>query len=252
MKKIANQIPLIMVSILFFTACKKSEILQSPTEEIATASNSKKPQTAVSKIKTRTHGNGTSTLTYIYDGNGRVMQFSGPESTTFLFQNEMDTVFVTMFLETGPQVGDFLYPINSKGLATKMDLGVTENIYTYNAKKNLIEDKTMVGNDVHLMTHDYAGGNLAETKYTVNGILKWTKTYTYYTDKLNSIGNEAFGQSYLGVDSKNLVKSLTFNSVANGITTTNYSYEFDPQGRVSKQMSFYNGLSLPIYTYTYY
>ena len=249
MKKFSNQITIMMLSLIFFTACKKNDLpgsSQTPGE-IATA---KKPQptATVSKVKTQTMG---TTLTYIYDGNGRVKQYSGNEASTFVFQNASGAINFSIYLETGTHVGDYVYPLNAKGLATGVDWGYAKETYTYNSKGNLVKEERLQGNNLQVVTYDYQNGNMSQAKRYVNGVIEWTRTFTYYTE-LNSISNEAFGKSYMGIDSKNLVKTLVSNHAIAGVSTTTYSYEFDVQGRVLKKKAVNNGTTLPAITFTYY
>ena len=56
-----------------------------------------------------------------------------------------------------------------------------------------------------------------------------TTTYEYYSDKVNTIGNEYFGKTYLGVSSKNPTKKEI-----SGNLTTDYTYEFDEECYITK------------------
>lgn len=79
-----------------------------------------------------------------------------------------------------------------------------------------------------------------------NGTFNTNTIYTYYTDKLNSIGNKNFGKAYLGKSSDNLVASETQNNI-----TTNYSYKFDSQQRVIQKTTKLENVETQTY-YTYY
>ncbi len=59
-----------------------------------------------------------------------------------------------------------------------------------------------------------------------------TTTYEYY-DEVNTIGNEYFAKTYLGVSSKNALKrEVSHSSVGNLIT--DYVYEYDQACYISK------------------
>jgi hypothetical protein len=101
-------------------------------------------------------------------------------------------------------------------------------------------------------TYTYVSGNLDKvTVESSNTSNITTVSFTYYPDKPNVFDNDVFGESFRGVGSKNLVKSRTVES--NGVTgTTEYSYDFDLQGRVVKVRTTINGNPQPDVSYSYY
>ena len=250
MKKIANQIPLILLSVFFFTACKKSDLPEAPQPigEIATV----KPQaTVISRVKSRKIG--TEITNFTYDGYGRQNQASSNENNSYIYQNGNSSIKATVYLNNGILYQQYLYLLNSKGLAEKKDGGGYYTNYTYNAKKNLVNELTVTGDGATTeVIYTYSQGNITEIKTFYGNIHSQTRTFTYYTDKINSLDNEAFGQSYLGLASKNLVKSMILTSAAGVVLNTQtYEYEFDGQGRVVKKKKFYNGSAWPDELYTY-
>lgn len=181
----------------------------------------------LAKVKTYTLAttNGTPvTYTYTYNSDGKLASeltdvnsgvyysYSGNKITTTDLNG--DTLFV--------------YTTNSDGYIV---IGVDPaNTYTYEYNA----DWNMTNNNGNMAT--WGDGNRLTANNGVN-------VYTYYTDKTNTVGNENKGQKYFGVDSKNLVHTLTFSN----FSTTTYTYEFDTQNRVTKRLS-----SNTTETYTYY
>ncbi len=53
--------------------------------------------------------------------------------------------------------------------------------------------------------------------------------YSYFLDKVNTIGNQNFGKTFLGKSSENLVKTIAATAENN----FEYTYEFDEEGRVT-------------------
>lgn len=73
-----------------------------------------------------------------------------------------------------------------------------------------------------------------------------SREYEYYLNKVNTIGNENFGQHRWGFSSKNPVKRMTSHFDA-GDVVTDYTYEFDSEGYITKvtESSLVSGSSTP-------
>jgi len=66
--------------------------------------------------------------------------------------------------------------------------------------------------------------------------------YQFYTDKLNTFGNENMGTSFYGKGNKNPIKTESINyynsmDVFESSGVINYTYEYDTKGRITKQLS---------------
>lgn len=179
------------------------------------------------KVKTYTLAptNGTPvTYTYTYNADGKLAS----ELTDV--NSGVNYAYSGNKITTTDLNGDTLlvYTTNTEGYVVIGVDPANTYVYEYN------DDWNMINNNGNVAT--WGDGNRLTANNGVN-------VYTYYTDKTNTVGNENKGQKYFGVDSKNLVKSLAFSN----FSTTNYTYEFDAQNRVTKRLSV-NSTE----TYTYY
>ncbi len=117
------------------------------------------------------------------------------------------------------------------------------NIYGYDANGyQTLEIITNEYGGTHRFDKTYSDGNLFSTihEYMANDtvLLSGISSFTYYTDKTNSIGNLNRGISFLGKQNNNLLLSISdqrWHSTDTVKSKTNYQYEFDSHNRVVKQ-----------------
>jgi YD repeat-containing protein len=76
--------------------------------------------------------------------------------------------------------------------------------------------------------------------------------FTYYTDKVNTIGNGNTGLSFMGHSSKNLIKENICISTSGDTSRVFYTYHFDERDRVIVRSSYRNGMMMDSVGYTYY
>lgn len=256
-----KNIILITTAIIFvIVSCKK--------ENTNTNSNNASPLDAL--VKTKTENNITEM--YYYDNENRIIkiEYLLANGTTYYHEftytndgileyhsedsrtNLSDTVsggIVIIYCMPNP----FLNILNSAGLYKGKSEICDADFYDYKYDDNgFISEKTTSMIDNYLLTHfENDTKNIIRshnTGYSYGvGSFDYFYDYVYYTDKLNSIGNKNYGQSYLGKSSQNLIKSETIN---NNIIKT-YTYEYDAHQRVSKQI-IVHGTTQTITTYTYY
>jgi YD repeat-containing protein len=248
MKKNLFKTAIMLSTVVFFAACQKEKTATGNNEISEQASAKGRPQ-ELTRIKTRTIDQDV--RTYTYDAAGRSLGYtSNYGNLTYEYPD------ATHVIET-PSASDVMsHELNSKGLVIKSVVGanIFQDFYTYNGKKQLtqlfVQDN---GGNASIITYTYVNGNLDNQQTTYDGSPSSDVSYTYFTDKANVLDNDVFGESFRGVGSKNLVKSSTTHF--EGISTTyvmDYSYVFDPQGRVIKVMRSQNGLALSDINYTYY
>ena len=99
----------------------------------------------------------------------------------------------------------------------------------------------------------YHNGNVVETTrwFVVDGNEKMSTTvfdesdlnstvyYTYYADKLNTIGNENTGMKFSGQSSKNLIKELIrVTAKGDTVARVTYRYHFDSKDRVQQKIEY--------------
>lgn len=97
-------------------------------------------------------------------------------------------------------------------------------------------------------THVYSNGNEQSASYTDGGGQLHTYTYQYNTHA-ETHGHNAAGSPYWGKDNANLISRVIQNDGGTDLIT-DYTYEYDTQGRVTKetQVGYLNQTT----TYTYY
>jgi hypothetical protein len=76
----------------------------------------------------------------------------------------------------------------------------------------------------------------------------------YFTDVINTQGNENYGMSFLGAGFKNPVKTARdIGSTSTGeYPQTTYLYEYDEDNRIIKQERFLGASAFTPVNYTYY
>lgn len=103
--------------------------------------------------------------------------------------------------------------------------------FEYNNNGNLIRSSLIFPPNFNIppqiVINTWKDGNMMSS--VIGGV---TTTYEYY-DEVNTIGNEYFAKTYLGVSSKNALKrEVSHSSVGNLIT--DYVYEYDQACYISK------------------
>lgn len=101
-------------------------------------------------------------------------------------------------------------------------------------------------------TYTYTNGNLTSAKFEGNGNIS-TISYEYDVDKINNlpVSDDEILTFLIGKKNKNLLKKETYTS-SGGSDVSNYSYNFNADGLVSKQtrVSIYKQTGMPEQTYT--
>jgi hypothetical protein len=137
------------------------------------------------------------------------------------------------------------------------------NTYTYTADGMLLTAttvRTIPGDPVRIWEshYYYTNGNLDSVKrsFTNGGAPNIQTDYydQYYLDVPNTLGNDNYGQSYLGKSSKNMLKAARDIGTSGGGVqpTTTYDYEFDELGRVIKQHRHLGTSSFTDINFSYY
>ena len=196
------------------------------------------------KIKTETMYYGTQIeydRQYIYNSNEQCTKIIDADNSyaTFEYSNKLYTKkYFKADGTANPNRKDEIYNIGSNGLVSSMS---SDNIhyttYTYDTNGILLLSSYSSGNWTNEVKYTITDGNLIkQTKKNVTiynnteYITTDTTTYEYLTDKTNTIGSNAHGTSYFGVDSKNLIsKEISSNG-----TIMSYEYEFNNSGKVTK------------------
>lgn len=242
-----KKILFIMLPVIsLFGACKKnSNDVTTPAPD---------PGTSNARIKTRAGGSGVTT--YSYNAQGRTVKEESLNGSKTEYEYPAGIVNEKYYDNGGVLQSAYINELNPDGTrfrVTQPGNPIYEELCFFNADKTLAKSITKVSaNSTQVIDYFYSNGNCDSTRFSNNGNWNLTVKYTYYTDKLNGLSYDNFGYGILyGKDSKNLTKSEVY-TYPDGSTNTpsNYSYEFDAQGRVSKETSTKgNNIGITIYTY---
>ncbi len=205
----------------------------------------------------------------MYDNNSRISQMDLVSSLGSTV-NRIRTTYVyssgTVTMSTFNAIPDTLMEseditLNSQGwgiLRATSFKGVytSKTTLSYDSQGYMTEDSTgYLGLNTTKAITNYtigADGNVASKTYrSVTNFSRSTTltSYTYLTDKANSIGSTNMGVSFSGKQNANLIASSTSDPAPLfGPNPLLYTYEYDALGRVSK-LTTSDGV---VRTYTYY
>lgn len=173
------------------------------------------------------------TVAYDYDNLGRRVRTSQTGNVNIIYLPGMVII----------QNRDTLF-LNNQGLEMRESQSFDQ--YIYDSSGFLIEDSIpLVAGRGSIVNYTIANGNTvaAITRYWEQGVLTTdTMTYTFYP----TIDNRNWGFPFAGKQNTNLIKTQT-ESRDGSVNVSNYTYMFDAQGRVTKQIDGSN-----VYSYTYY
>lgn len=248
MKKITFITLVFLVSLI---ACKKNEII--PNSNTSTKSSTSSMIKKMTYIHYNTDSLGSATSipdtsyhTFEYDSQNRLIKliwdandlnkggyikYTYPNSTTVV-RNAYDGNGVAREI--------FIYNLNNQGKVIserKFDNDHTKYLYVkkyiYNSTNSLQKIYDSINDKYEEVNAIYSNGNLI-SKQTYDGL----EQYEYYLDKINSFSPIQFGmveRFYLDeyFCSKNLIKKIFSKN-----EVTNFTYEYDNQGRVVKSVGF--------------
>lgn len=101
-------------------------------------------------------------------------------------------------------------------------------------------------------TYIYSNGNLLSSEQKI-GSDTYTTKYEYYTDKPNNlqVGDDEILNFLLGKRSINLLKKETESSTSSASYINSYTYTFNADGLISKQVKSSSGSNISTYTFDY-
>ena len=239
---------ILVSSTILFSACKKD----------TTTTTCKTIQAKIVSA----NSTDTTTINYSYNSAGKLIKIdmSGGISTNFTYSGST----LTRTLSANNIISETdVYTLNSSGcadIAINKDANskvVSNTVYTYDDNGYLTTKTTTMAidntdvttftysyDDNGNMTSSYAEHNVGSTAYTSN----WQNDFEYFTDKLNK-NSSAVG--YEGKKNTNLTKSNTYYFNGALALTTNYAYELNADGYISKQTAVIGGsitYTFPVYS----
>jgi hypothetical protein len=209
-------------------------------------------QESTSRIKTATYG--STVFSYAYDTRGRQLTCDNSDGIkrtyTYSIGSIKESVYTNGILE-------YFYKndLNADSLCvreTKSNDPSYEQLYEYNPDRTMAKIITKKsGITVQLINFFYSNGNCDSSRFDQNGQWNMTIIKTYYTDRLNVFGNEVFGNEYYGKGNTNMLRSETVMYPGGSPDPcTNFTYEYDGLGRVTKETACKgNNINSGIYTY---
>lgn len=221
----------IAATLLF--SCKKESVINNNNGN----GNGPVPE-PVSKIKTVSVGSLQHTLTH--DALGRRTQAISNSGSKFFYDyTTAGKVTYKQFNDAGVNDITAIFDLSADGLDIKETLPSSPSqsaTRSYNSDKQVAKVITDYGSQVNTEDYFYSKGNCDSIRHSTDGNWVYTVVQTYYTDKLNSLTNDALGLLYYGKSSKNLVKTeQSFYPGGGTGQIANMTYEFDAKDRVIKK-----------------
>jgi hypothetical protein len=218
------------------------------------------------KIKTYTDSSDSYLVTLSYNSAGKLIKevLNDGEYADILYTSNQVTV--NAYDSTGILEYTGVYTLNSSGLATTLigtDFDYKKEVHFSKFFPFLKKRNTKSSVDTINYNYDINGymikkiyinsGNNDTTIYNyVNGNEAFqissfdTTSFEYFTDKINTIGFQNMGITFLGKQNINLIKTET-----DSYPGENYTYMFDAKSRVTKKLFWSNGHIVNSETYTY-
>ncbi len=201
------------------------------------------------KIKT-THEQGQNVDTFFYDSSARCIKQAASDGSyvSYVYSSGLVTRY---HFNAGQTIASdtTIYTLNSQGYVSSDGT----DSYTYDSAGYQTSRTLQPGGIGPLnFTDVWRNENLDSLHYETQPTgFFWA--YTYFTDKINTIGNDNAGFGIWGKSSKNLLSSSVYK-FAGSISTNDFTYEFDANNRVTKltQTATGSGTGSIVVSYTYY
>ena len=231
-----------IISILkSITICTTILIISCSKDDAQTAATLE-PTEIVPKIKTFTIG--MSLYTHTYDSQGRILTRISSDG----YKDEYvygGNVVTYKYYESNVQQATYVYDLNAddlkiKSLRTFPSAGNYQTVYTYNANKQLatLTNSNSLDAKISTKTFFYEGKNLEhyEETFSYNADV-WKIYFTYYSDKINTFGNNNKGYLFdIEEYAYNSVKTTTAVFSPTNTQVDTYTYEYDSQNRIIKRI----------------
>ncbi|HLP20294.1 MAG TPA: hypothetical protein VK174_08335 [Chitinophagales bacterium] len=243
----------LIIGLLFIASCSKKDEDKQLTYFDPTTT----------KVKSVTYGSNNQTYSYTYNTSGLVESIQVSDGSRSTFNYDSVSVTQTNYNTAGAVISINRLELNSLGLAIHAALTdgggtlLSTTEYTYDSNKHKTSELTYNANNTLSAKTEYAwygGDDLLN--YSIFDSTNTNSTYSYfqtYFDGPTSLGSVFTGQTYLGTDTKSLVrKSLRYSSLY-GDYVQEFEYVLDGLQRVSQVKTFdRNGNLKNTDSYTYY
>ena len=199
------------------------------------------------------------TTEYFYNPDGHVAKIHSSKGNNVTYEYSKGTILKRYNdVMRGLTFVDTM-TLNKDGLVDRLSSnnpGTRQETRKFNSDRFLVEAKLYDKNGNISATSgcEYQNGNQVSfvikesSRKLMNSII-----YQYYTDKINTIGNENLGSDFTGVGSKNPVKASTSHLDGSPPVALYYNYHYDEKERISTRVMFNkSGKLLDSIAYIYY
>lgn len=193
-----------------------------------------KPEKSI-RIKSWTGPNFNNT--YTYNAQNQCVLISKDDHTKVTYEYTGNQASQNNYDKDGLLTARYVFDLNKDGLAirqTRPGFSDLDMSITYNQDKRVLKSVYVQNGHTYATDYFYTNGNADSIRFTVDG--KWTNSIvnTFYSDQINTIDLSTQGVGFHGVDNKNLLKTELYRNLSGQLPLTNYTYEYDAQGRVIK------------------
>ena len=232
----------ILILVTIFSGCDKSN-LDAPAMRLEESL----------KVKTATYG--STVFNYTYDTQGRQLSCDNSDGVKRKYDYAIGSIKESIYIN---RTFEYFYKndLNADGLCvkeTKSNAPGYEQLYEYNPDMTLSRVITKNnGSITQRMDFFYSNENCDSIRFITNGAHTLTIVKEYYPDKPNVLNNEVFGNPHYGRSSRNMIKTETYiNAGGSTGSCTNFLYDYDSMGRVSKETA-QKGNTTAVGLFTYY
>lgn len=222
------------------------------------------PAAAGARIKSITSDGGSQT--YTYDSRGRASKIIVSSYGKIEYTYTDTGIVLKSYDEHDSLWAVGFYKLDAHGRAisyTESDEPYNKFFFSYNADGQqstfiIVDNTPGRPKDSAAFNYYYANRNLdSMVRVDKNGsVVTRTVEYydEYYTDKINTTGNENTGAAWLGSSSRNPLKTARdLGKDANGhYPQSTFAYEYDAQGRITREVRSRPGYPDAVINYIYY
>jgi hypothetical protein len=178
---------------------------------------------------------------YEYDEKGRVEMMTAFNGARRFYYAD-SAITEVEYLLNGSIADINIYKLNSGKLVYYRQIGKeTGYIYStfyYSSSGALSRqvDTLLLAGGAIIYQYFRSGNRIDSVKKVYNNLTE-TRIFEYYADRVNTVTNESTGKPYLGSGSPSPVKR-ELNKINNGSPAVirSYTYEYDAQNRINKQV----------------
>lgn len=208
------------------------------------------------KVRAIVYSNGY-TQEYAYDDKGRLTHIKMQDVARFKFSYQNNKATEVHYSDLGIATDTIYYILNSKGLVISEQVPSNPSFSTtheYNNAGQMTKYHRSNGSS----TSDYnfyynAGGNMDSMRVLINNAWFTSEIYDeFYTGEAATIEYPNMGYTFFGKGNTNPIKrkSERFNSGYSKVT--NYTYEYDANGRITQSTAITDAGDTTRVSYTYY